>query len=83
MNEQVIKDFGLKHGAAHTEFIKSDEDGEIYFLASSRVGGAHLAMVAAASDINLWKEWAIEDALVKEKKIYVTKSKKKDMLELY
>jgi hypothetical protein len=33
-------------------------------------------MVAAASDINLWKEWAaIEDALVKEK-IYVTKSKK-------
>jgi hypothetical protein len=39
-------------------------------------------MVAAASDINLWKEWAIEDALVKEKK-YVTKSKKKDMLELY
>jgi hypothetical protein len=40
-------------------------------------------MVAAASDINLWKEWAaIEDALVK-KKIYVTKSKKKDMLELY
>jgi hypothetical protein len=22
MNEQVIKDFGLKHGAAHTEFIK-------------------------------------------------------------
>jgi hypothetical protein len=46
------------------------------------VGGAHLAdMVAAASDINLWKEWAaIEDALVKEK-IYVTKSK--GMLELY
>jgi hypothetical protein len=41
-------------------------------------------MVAAASDINLWKEWAaIEDALVKEKNIYVTKSKKKDMLELY
>jgi hypothetical protein len=40
-------------------------------------------MVAAASDINLWKEWAAEDALVKEKKIYVTKSKKKDMLELY
>jgi hypothetical protein len=27
-------------------------------------------MVAAASDINLWKEWAaIEDALVKEKNI--------------
>jgi hypothetical protein len=46
---------------------------------SSRVGGAHLAdMVAAASDINLWKEWAaIEDALVKEKKYTLPKVKKR------
>ena len=68
INEQVIKGFGLKHGAAHSEYIKSGEDGRIYFLeTSSRVGGAHLAeMVAAASGINLWKEWAaIENALVK------------------
>ncbi|MNF22645.1 argininosuccinate lyase [compost metagenome] len=68
VNEQVLKGFGLKHGAAHTEFIKCKDDGQIYFLeTSSRVGGAHLAeMVAEASDINLWKEWAtIEDALVK------------------
>jgi hypothetical protein len=68
VNEQVIKGFGLKHGAAHSEYIKCDEDGKIYFLeTSSRVGGAHLAeMIAAASDINLWTEWAaIENALVK------------------
>ena len=67
-NEQVIKGFGLKHGAAHSEYIKCDEDGRIYFLeTSSRVGGAHLAeMVASASDINLWAEWAaIENALAK------------------
>jgi hypothetical protein len=33
-------------------------------------------MVAAASDINLWKEWAaIEDALVKEKKYTLPKVK--------
>jgi hypothetical protein len=67
-NEQVIKGFGLKHGAAHSEYIKCNDDGKIYFLeTSSRVGGAHLAeMVAAASDINLWSEWAkIEDALAK------------------
>lgn len=79
VNEQVMKGFGLKHGAAHTEFIKCNEDGEIYFLeTSSRVGGAHLAeMVAAASNINLWKEWAaIEDALVKEKKYKLPKVKK-------
>lgn len=79
LNEQVMKGFGLKHGAAHTEFIKSNEDGQIYFLeTSSRVGGAHLAeMVAEASNINLWKEWAvIEDALAKGTKYVLPKVKK-------
>ncbi len=68
VNEEVIKGFGLKHGAAHSEYIKCNDDGKIYFLeTSSRVGGAHLAeMVEAATGINLWSEWAaIEDALVK------------------
>ncbi|KIA86741.1 acetyl-CoA carboxylase biotin carboxylase subunit family protein [Flavobacterium sp. AED] len=79
INEQVLKGFGLKHGAAHTEFIKCKDDGQIYFLeTSSRVGGAHLAeMVAEASNINLWKEWAaIENALVKEIKYTLPKVKK-------
>ncbi|MBF6640776.1 ATP-grasp domain-containing protein [Flavobacterium sp. J49] len=69
-NEQVLKAFGMQHGANHTEFIKCNEDGKIYFLeTASRVGGAHLAeMVEAACGINLWAEWAkIEDALVKGK----------------
>lgn len=68
VNEAVLKGFGLKNGVAHTEFIKSKETGQLYFLeTSSRVGGAHIAeMVEAATNINLWKEWAtIEDALVK------------------
>ncbi|WP_366183432.1 ATP-grasp domain-containing protein [Flavobacterium ovatum] len=75
-NERVVKGFGLKHGASHTEFIKSKETGEIYFLeTSSRVGGAHLAeMVEGASGLNLWKEWAaIEDVLVKDKKYKLPK----------
>ncbi|RVT72775.1 ATPase [Flavobacterium sufflavum] len=79
VNEQVLKSFGLKNGAAHTEFIKCKEDGKIYFLeTSSRVGGAHIAeMVEAASNINLWKEWAtIEDALVNEKEYNLPKVKK-------
>lgn len=78
-NEQVIKGFGLKHGAAHSEYIKCRDDGKIYFLeTSSRVGGAHIAeMVAEASNINLWKEWAaIEDSLVKETKYTLPKVKK-------
>ena len=80
VNEQVIKGFGLKHGAAHSEYIKCRDDGKIYFLeTSSRVGGAHIAeMVAEASDINLWKEWAaIEDALVKETKYTLPKVQKR------
>ncbi|WP_284652180.1 ATP-grasp domain-containing protein [Flavobacterium terrisoli] len=69
-NEQVLKAFGMQHGANHTEFIKCNDDGKIYFLeTASRVGGAHLAeMVEAACGVNLWAEWAkIENALVKEK----------------
>lgn len=68
VNAEVMKAFGMKSGATHTEFIKNREDGEIYFLeTASRVGGAHLAeMVEAATDINLWTEWAkIEDSIVK------------------
>ena len=68
INEQVLKGFGLKNGVAHSEYIKCNEDGLFYFLeTSSRVGGAHLAeMVAAASGVNLWKEWAaIENAKAK------------------
>lgn len=79
INMQVIKSFGLKHGASHAEFIKCDEDGKIYFLeTASRVGGAYLAeMVHAASDINLWTEWAtIEDALTKQKSYKLPKVKK-------
>jgi len=69
-NAEVMKAFGMKNGATHTEFIKNREDGKMYFLeTSSRVGGANLAeMVQAATDINLWAEWAkIEDALAKGK----------------
>lgn len=78
-NHKVMKAFGMKSGATHTEFIKSKEDGKIYFLeTSSRVGGAHLAeMVEAATGVNLWKEWArIEDSLAKEYKYKSPKVRK-------
>jgi hypothetical protein len=78
-NSAIMKAFGMKSGATHTEFIKCKEDGEIYFLeTSSRVGGAHLAeMVEAASDINLWKEWAkVEDCIAKNSKYNLPKVSK-------
>lgn len=76
MNAEIMKAFGLKNGTSHTEFIKSREDGQMYFLeTASRVGGAHLAeMVEAATGINLWEEWAkIEDAVAKYKKYQLPK----------
>ena len=79
VNEQVLKAFGMMHGANHTEFIKCNDDGKIYFLeTASRVGGAHLAeMVTAASGVNLWSEWAkIEDCLVKGKEYKLPTIKK-------
>lgn len=78
-NKKVMKAFGMKNGAAHTEFIKGKEDGQIYFLeTSSRVGGAHLAeMVEGATGVNLWTEWAkIEDAISKGKEYKLPKGAK-------
>jgi hypothetical protein len=69
MNEAVMEAFGLQFGASHTEFIQSKETGELFFLeTSSRVGGANLAeMVALATGVNLWGEWAkIESATLKK-----------------
>lgn len=78
-NKEVLKGFGMKFGASHTEFIKADEDGEFYFLeTSARVGGAHLAeMVEASSGISLWTEWAkIEHAMANDLKYKLPKVEK-------
>lgn len=59
-NEQVIAAMGLVRGASHTEFIRADDDDELYFLETSgRVGGAFIAdVIDAAMGVNLWAEWA-------------------------
>jgi phosphoribosylamine-glycine ligase len=60
INRSLIKAMGLDSGATHAEFIKSEADGEFYFLEiAARVGGAYIAdVLEAASGINLWREWA-------------------------
>lgn len=67
LTSRVMKAFGMRFSASHTEWIRGD-DGDYYFLeTSSRVGGAHLAeMVGFASGVNLWAEWArIESAMAR------------------
>jgi biotin carboxylase len=60
INRRLIKAMNLESGATHAEFIKSEADGEFYFLEiAARVGGAYIAdVLEAASGINLWREWA-------------------------
>ena len=60
VNKKLIKALGLERGATHAEFIKSDDDGQFYFLEiAARVGGAYIAEVLeASSGVNLWREWA-------------------------
>jgi biotin carboxylase len=64
LNRQLVKALQLERGAAHAEFIKSDADGEFYFLEmAARVGGAYIAdVLEAASGLNLWREWAHMEA---------------------
>ncbi|GAB4047437.1 ATP-grasp domain-containing protein [Spirosoma litoris] len=73
MNDQVLEAFGMRYSASHSEYIRGDHDGELYFLeTSSRVGGAHIAeMVEAASGVNLWREWAKLEIAVARKEHYV------------
>ncbi len=60
INRKLIKALQLERGAAHAEFIKSEVDGNFYFLeCAARVGGAYIAdVLEAASGLNLWREWA-------------------------
>ena len=60
INHEVVNALGMIRGINHTEFIRGAQDGELYFLeTAARVGGANIAeMVAFATGINLWAEWA-------------------------
>ncbi|MCS6898435.1 MAG: hypothetical protein NZX77_01520 [Polyangiaceae bacterium] len=59
-HERLIRTLGLVRGISHTEFIKSRDDGKLYFLeTAARAGGAHITdLVEASTGINLWEEWA-------------------------
>jgi biotin carboxylase len=72
MNERVMAAFGMRSSASHSEYIRCNDDGELYFLeTSARVGGAHIAeMVEASSGINLWREWAKIETAIAQKEPY-------------
>ncbi len=59
-NQDIIQAFKMVRGVTHAEFIKGHADGKFYFLEiAARVGGAYINdLTKAATDINLWREWA-------------------------
>ncbi|MBK8258264.1 MAG: ATP-grasp domain-containing protein [Polyangiaceae bacterium] len=58
--QNLVDQFGLVRGVTHTEMIRSEEDGQFYFLeTAARVGGGHIAdMVEISTGVKLWEEWA-------------------------
>jgi hypothetical protein len=60
INRDVIEGLGHLRGVTHAEFLQSHADGRFYFLEiAARVGGAYISdVIEAATNINLWREWA-------------------------
>jgi len=60
MNRKVLSELGFVRGVTHAEFLKADSDGKFHFIeVAARVGGAYISdVIAAATGINLWREWA-------------------------
>jgi len=60
IHKELVEALGLMRGVTHTEFLKSNADGQFYFLEiAARIGGAYISnVVQAATGINLWREWA-------------------------
>lgn len=60
VNRMLIEALGLVRGVTHAEFLKSHADGRFYFVEiAARVGGAYIGdVIEAATDVNLWREWA-------------------------
>ncbi len=60
LNRRVIQALGLERGVTHAEYIRGEADDRPYFLeCAARVGGANIhVLVKAATEIDLWEEWA-------------------------
>lgn len=60
LNRKLIHAFNIKQGVTHAEFLQANESGEFFLLEiAARVGGAYIAdALEAATNVNLWAEWA-------------------------
>ena len=84
MNRKVVAAMGLVRGITHAEFIRSEKDGQIYFLeVAARVGGASIdMMVEAATGLNMWQEWARLEIAYAKGEEYVLPQRRSDSAAL-
>jgi hypothetical protein len=80
LNADIVTALGMSRGALHTEFIRSATDGRYYFLeTAARVGGANIvALVEAATGLNLWREWARVEVASARAEEYETPARRRD-----
>jgi biotin carboxylase len=59
LNRRLLAALGLVRGVSHSEYIRNRQGQFLFLETSARVGGAHISdLVAAATGVNLWAEWA-------------------------
>jgi biotin carboxylase len=59
INQRLQAGLGLRRGVSHSEFIRRGDGAFVFLETSARVGGAFIVdTIEAATDINLWREWA-------------------------
>jgi biotin carboxylase len=60
IHQKLVDGLGLVRGVTHSEFLQARHDNRFYFIEiAARVGGAYISdVIAAATGINLWREWA-------------------------
>lgn len=80
LNDDIVTALGMSRGALHTEFIRGRADGRYYFLeTAARVGGANIvALVEAATGLNLWREWARVEVASARGEDYATAEPRRD-----
>ena len=78
VNKEVIEALGLVRGVTHAEFLKSREDGKLYFVeVAARVGGAYISdLVEASTGVNLWREWARIEVIGEDGEYHLPKARK-------
>ncbi len=80
LDAKLLPALGMVSGVTHSEWIRSSDDGEFYFLESAaRVGGAFIAeLIEFSTGLNPWVEWARIECALMLRRTYATRDATQD-----